>query len=285
LAFSTLIMIPLAEVLAIETGRRELSFNVGFRLLGLPSWFVGEGRWEGPFGNPNYAGPIVAFLIVYGLSITGIAKWLIAAPSFILLLASGSRSGFLGLVAGLAVYFVFSKCDSLSRLSTTFRVASLAIAMPIYVIFSLLMDPTLNGRLPIWPYYLDYWVTSPMKGVGTNFINSLVVNGEVPPVNVHAHNMILDLAGRNGTGALLLVVLALVLAWGLGLRSAKMGNAAGLALITSFIAIGLTEVHGSWGYLSEPMGWLIMGILISNGALVNNQVLKKSETKLGRVPT
>ena len=270
LAVSTILMIFLAETAAILSDRRELVFTLGLRLVGIQGLSYGGGRWEGPFMNPNYAGPVAAFLVIYALSRTGLLKWLLLVPASLLLLASGSRSAFLGLAAAIALYFIFSRSQVFSRLTTWVRVLLTAISALIFVVFSFTLDPSLNGRVPIWPLYMDYWFSSPIKGVGTNAINTAIASGEIEPWNVHAHNLFLDLAGRYGLLAFAPVVLALLLALVISHRAAKTGSTVGLALIVAFIAIGLTEVHGSWAYVSEPIGWLIVGIVISNGMVMEN---------------
>lgn len=263
LAASTLMMIFIAEIVAALSSTRELSFHLGLRFFGISGLAIGDGRWEGPFGNPNYAGPVMAFLVVYGFSLKGMGRWILVVPSLILLLITGSRSGFLGLLAGLACYFIFSNKPLLEFISVPKRFMLVIFSAVSLALLSFYLDPTLNARTPVWPLYVDYWLSSPITGVGTQNIQIMIEENGANPVSVHAHNLLLDLLGRYGSIAALLVLGTLGIGMLAGYQTAKYGSTVGLALVASFSAIGLSEVHGSWGYLSEPLAWLTLGILLS----------------------
>lgn len=285
LAASTLMMIFIAEIVAALSSSREISFNLGLRFFGVTGLMIGDGRWEGPFGNPNYAGPVMAFLVVYSLTLKGVGRWILVVPSLILLLISGSRSGLLGLLAGLACYFIFSNKPSLEFVSVPKRLILVSFFAVSLALLSFYLDPTLNFRTPVWPLYVDYWLSNPVTGVGTQKIQFMIDESGADPVSVHAHNLLLDLLGRYGSIAALLVLGTLGLGIFAGYRTAKCGSTVGLALVVSFSAIGLSEVHGSWGYLSEPLAWLTLGILFSdaydsrrNGKILHEHMNPSSES-------
>jgi len=264
LAVSTLLFVAINEIFAIAVDRRDLGSPIWLRAFGLPGLMDGEVRWEGPFGNPNYLGPVAVFLIIFGLSIASKSKWWIIVPAIISLLASGSRSAFLGLIVGLSCYFVFSQNIRIAHIKIWARLLVVGIGFVGLAALAFYFDPTLNARTPVWPLYLDFWWSSPVTGIGTENILRAIEAGEIGPVSVHAHNLMLDLMGRYGTFATVSVIAVLAIGIIIGIRAARLGNSVGLALTMAFVSIGITEVHGGWAYLNEPVAWLIIGILLSD---------------------
>jgi O-antigen ligase len=178
-----------------------------------------------------------------------------------MLLLSGSRSAFLGVAVALAVYLVFTSSPLLARFGKSIRILLITLAAAPMVAIALSQDPTLNGRTPIWPHYWEFWLSSPITGVGTSNINQLLQNGTLHLSNVHAHDLGLDLLGRYGLVGFVMALLTLALAAVITWRGAKSGAPFGLAIVLAFLAIGLVEVHGSWMYWSVPSAWLLLAVL------------------------
>jgi len=267
LAVTTLVLVLLNEVVAVTTDRRELVLDPGLRMTGLGGYEMGGVRWIGPFDNPNYAGPVLAFLIIYSLSLHTRAKWVLILPSLVLLSATGSRSAFLGLLLAASCYFIFSSNRKLNHIQRGARIFTVGGIFLIFTLVVLYRDPTLSYRTPIWSLYVDYWLAEPISGVGTQRITNMIESGEIPYWNSHAHNLVLDLMGRYGSIAAIVVLIVLALAVAVGYRAARNGMTVGFALVVAFIGMGITEVHGSWGYLGEPLAWLILGTLLSEAFL------------------
>lgn len=277
LAASTLVLVSINEVVANLLERRDFGTSIGLRVIGIQGLTGGEVRWEGPFASPNYSGPVAAFLIVFSLSLAARWKWWLVVPSFILLLASGSRSAFLGLLIGLSCYFIFSKSQKFRLIKLWARLVIVGCSFIGFTAVAFYLDPTLNGRTPIWPLYIDFWQSSPVTGLGTEQIWGAIEAGEIEAWNVHAHNLMLDLMGRYGSFAAISVLAVFVLGVLLGIRAARRGNSVGLALIMTFFGIGITEVHSGWAYLNQPVAWLILGILLADSSMSSQNLSSQRE--------
>jgi hypothetical protein len=260
-AWSTVAIVLVAEIHAVVTGYRGALGGLAIRIPGVNQLATPGTRWEGPFGSPNYAGPVAAYLIVYALSQRARTQGILGVIGVVMLLVSGSRSALLGVAVGVAVYFVFSPSRKLARLTRSMRVVLATGLVVAAASVAVILDPTMSGRTPIWPNYWDFWTSSPMVGVGTSAIDHQIQDGSLPPWNVHAHDLILDLLGRYGllgfgAGCLMLAI-ALVITF----KGARAAAPVGLALVLTFLAIGLIEVHGSWLYWSLPTTWLLIAAL------------------------
>lgn len=262
LAWATILVIVISFVHDLFRGEQLPA--LGIRLPGV-SLAVFEGaRWVGPFENPNYAGPIVAFLLIYAFAKTGWQRWIFMVSGATLVLMSGSRSAFLGSLAGLIIIFIYSRSPSLERIG---RGAKAAIVGAIFIAFSVIgiaVDPTLNGRTPIWPEYWRMWLVDPLTGIGTQEIQSRISAGEIGPEFVHAHNLFLDLLGRYGIVGFISITLVLGLALAVAIGAARRSDSLSLALVLTFLTIGLVEVHGSWLYWSIPTCWLLIAVLVGS---------------------
>lgn len=237
--------------------------GVSLRIPGVTTTLGEGGRWSGPFGSPNYAGPAAALLLLFVLYQRTRWRWGIITPSALMLVLSGSRSAYFGLALGVAVWFVYRR-RPLPRLQTRMLRATVACgALAAAGMLALSRDPTLNGRTPIWPGYLGLWQESFLTGVGTASIEARIRLGELNPWFVHAHNMVLDPLGRYGIVMALLVVTLLLLtvvgAWRVATTCSL-----SLSLTSAYCAIGLVEVHGSWLYWSIPTSILVLSALLAD---------------------
>jgi O-antigen ligase len=260
-AWAIVIMIVVSEVIAIFNGYRGLG-SVLIRVPFLPDSVGGVDRWVGPFGNPNYAGPIGAYLLIYGIYRAGITRAVLITAGLAILVLSGSRSAMFGVVAGLSVYFIYSQNIQLLRLPRKARVAIVAVIAVALVIISNLADPTFNGRTPIWAQYWEWFKDQTFSGHGTNEINNEIASGAIPPWMVHAHDIFLDQAGRNGLLGIVLLLALMIIALVCTIKAAGSGASVGLALVAAFIVIGLVEVPEAWIAWCIPLAFLLVSILL-----------------------
>jgi O-antigen ligase len=273
LAWATILVVLLSLVHSIFVGLPVGGLNL--RLPGISIGVVEGGRWVGPFGNPNYAGPAGAFLVVFAIAKRGWESWAIAVSGLAMVLLSGSRSAFLGLLLGLMILFIYSDAPQLKRASKGLRAGIVLMSFVALTTVAILRDPTLSGRTPIWPEYWRIWLANPLIGAGTQEIQDRIVAGQAkPPLLVdpsglgpefaHAHNLFLDLLGRYGIVGFVTVTLALGLAVAIAIKSVRKFGALSLALVLTFLAIGVVEVHGSWLYWSLPTSWLLIAVLVGS---------------------
>lgn len=250
----------------------------GIRVPGL-NYRVTEGeRWQGPFTNPNYAGPAFAFVIVLAASVKPWLRWTLISASILFLLLAGSRSAWAGTLAGLAVYFIFSQARPLERLPRRIRVAITMSVAFLMTLGATLMDPQLNGRTRIWEQFISAWVKEPWTGIGSAEVTSARLPTGDLVQGVHGHNEILDLLGRWGLFGAMPIVVVLGTALLVATRAAHRGQVCSLALVVTYITIGLTEVQGGWIYLSIPISWLLVAVLMSpRSTLTSDELLTAPE--------
>jgi hypothetical protein len=222
-----------------------------------------EGRWGGQFGHPNLAGPIGAFLLVFGVTRQGVTRVAFALVGILVLLLTSSRTSVVAAAAGL---FVVGAVTWLSRPSRLPRGARAAIVLaPVVAVVAILViiNPGLTGRTVMWPAALDLLWTSPITGVGDAGYADAISDGLLPNWAIHAHNVVLDAAVRMGIVGLALVLAIFIVSTIAATRAARIGRAAPLALVVMLIVGGLTDVNLHWRYLMVPMSVLLLAVLMS----------------------
>lgn len=223
-------------------------------------------RWEGPFGNPNYAGPALAMTALFALSRSGWSRILLMLFTLTFLVLSGSRSALVGLVVGVLVLWFGKSKPQPPWGWRLLRKAIVPLLLASIVLTVVWIDPTVNGRTMIWTQYWEWWRSSAWVGVGTSQISDEIGSNSIPPWFVHAHNFLLDPAGRFGLAAVIPILLFLGSSVLLAIRCAMRREMLPLALAAAFITIGIVEVHGSWAYLTMPVAWLVIGSAYASSA-------------------
>lgn len=273
----TFFAIAISEIEALASERRSTLLDFSVRFLNIS---IGEpARWSGPFGNPNYAGPALALVAIYALTLRGSARVLIFSVSAILLLGTGSRSSWLGSLSGLAVYAIFSEGNRLASISRRTRAITLGTIGVILAVFLVYLDPTINGRTPIWSKHWTFWKEQPFAGVGTTNISQRMVPDPAFPLDIHAHNLFLDAGSRFGIVGLLLILFAMLMTFLAVWPAAVRGRSVGLALATAFTVIGIVEVHGSWQYWNMPWLWVILGVTLTSAHGRRSGIMKGHENR------
>ncbi len=220
------------------------------------------GRWEGPFGNVNYAGPIGVFLLVYGLLRPSWRRALFAVSGAIIILMSDSRSAVLSCAVGIAVLIAVMPRLGHLLTPTWLRIAAptaVAVAFTGYVVA---IDPTLNLRTPVWETFLSLWTTSPITGVGATGIQASIEDGSLQSWANHGHSLAIDPLTRYGLIGLLAVVAVIVATGFIASKAARTGFAAPVVILATFVAGGISDNLVDWRYLGvQAVTILLAGLL------------------------
>ena len=248
-------------------GLRELRYDFWNRLPVIDHIIGPIGRWEGPFGNSNLAGPIGAFLVAYGLYRYGLSRWVMVITGGVIVFLSDSRTGYLGLLVALVVAALYRPRIGRFFMTGTARAIALALATLAFVALIVLLDPTINNRMPVWATFWNLWWSSPLVGVGGEGIaNAIQGDGLLDGWATHGHNILIDPLARAGLLGLLPLLVALVSALVLTLRAAEVGRQAGLVVLACFLASGITEDVVDWRYFGLQAFPLLLAAMLGAGA-------------------
>jgi O-antigen ligase len=233
-------------------------------------FFAIDTRWEGPFGNVNYAGPVGAFLIVYGATVKSWHRVILITCGVGIVLLSQARGAIFALVAGLAVLLAYS--PAIQRLQRPLVARLIIFGGFIFAgtAYIDLTDKTMGGRTDVWRDFLTLWKSSPWIGVGDGGIAAYVAEGNVGTAvsrHFHGHSVYIDTLARDGV-LLLVLLLALTICIGiLGFRAAHLGKPASLALLVLVVVGGLAETVYSITYLSIHLVPLLIALMLGSAAL------------------
>lgn len=227
-------------------------------------------RWEGPFGNVNYAGPIGAFLLVYGLFRRGPKRVIFVIVGALIMIASDGRASLVASAAGVLTAVIL--LPSIGRMTVPkWTRITLGAAFGAAAVFLLITrDPTLNGRTPIWSSYLEGWTNSPISGVGETGITAAIGAGEMALGATHGHSLFIDPLLRYGSIGALVVILVVAIAIVIALRAGRRGFAIGAAIIATSIVDGLSEDLVEWRYLSIAVVPVVLASMLGACWLVDN---------------
>ncbi len=227
-------------------------------------------RWEGPFGNVNYAGPIGAFLIIYGLFRRGPSRVTFVLVGALVVIASDARASLVASATGILTAVILLPSIGRLTLPKWTRVA-LAGAFGAALAFLLITrDPTLNGRSPIWSSYLAGWTSSPITGVGESGILAAIGAGELPMGATHGHSLVIDPLLRYGSIGALVVLLVVAIAIVIALRAGMRGWAIGAAIMATCIVDGLSEDLVEWRYLSIAVVPILLATMLGACWLIDH---------------
>lgn len=263
----TLIGISLASLFFGKFGWMPDGFEVsdaGDARFTILQWVGIPKRWGGPFQSVNYASPIGGLLIVLGATQTRWHRWLLVAGGLLILALGQGRTAIFAVAAGLLIVILWSPAVSHLRQVRLVRWVAGLSALLIGIGYVALLDPTFNGRTPIWSNFLGLLPQNPLFGVGDSGMLSFVAEMARDPSFVphtHAHSVLLDGLVRYG---LLMAVLALAiyaLCLAAGVRSLRLGDPAPMALTVFVITAGLAETVHSWNYWSvytAVLTWVVL---------------------------
>jgi len=265
----SIISIAVAAHVLDWLGLRELRYDFWNRLPVVDQVIGPIGRWEGPFGSSNLAGPIGVFLVAYGLYRYGLSRWAMVITGGVIIFLSDSRTGYLGLVVALAVATMCRTSIGPIRITQVVRGVALGLLVSAIFITIVGVDPSLNNRTPVWATFWNLWTSSPWVGVGENGISSAIRGDQLlEGWATHGHNLIIDPLARSGLLGLLPILAALTSAIVLTLRKAKQGRPAGLVILAGFSAVGITEDVVDWKYCSIYTLPLLLAVMLSSNLKV-----------------
>lgn len=226
-------------------------------------------RWEGPYGNVNYAAPLGAFLIVFGLLLSRWNRVLIVGGGVLVLVLSQGRSALFAMVAGLLVVVLTSKRVRSLPHAGAIQWATVTGALLLGVGYVAILDPTLALRTDVWHDMWVLWQQSPLTGVGTSGFNEYIAQGNAAGLarHAHGHSVFIDIAARYGLLLLGLTLAVVVLAFTLAVQALRTGSAIGLAVLVVTVGSGLIETTFSWAYLGIPFTPFLLAVLLSACAL------------------
>ena len=264
----SLIAMAVAAQLLDWMGLRELRYDFWNRLPFIDQIIGPIGRWEGPFGSSNLAGPIGAFLVAYGLFRYGLSRWAMVLTGGVTVFISDSRTGYLGLLVALFIAILFRPSIGRYRMTRARRVVLLAVAVGAFVALVVALDPTVNGRTTVWSLFWNLFSSSPFVGVGGEGITSSIQgNGLLDGWATHGHNILIDPLARFGLFGVAALLVAVSSALVLTFRAARVGQQPGLVLLACFLAVGVTEDVVDWRYLGIQALPLLLAAMLGVGAV------------------
>lgn len=228
-------------------------------------------RWEGPFGNVNYSGPIGAYLLVYGLTRRGGLRVFLMSSGAIFMLASESRSAFFAAVVGVLVWLLCKPRIGRFALNPVAKSVAAVFVLALVALLIALLDPTINGRSEIWRDYLHVWIRTPLLGVGEGGIAEAMGSGQIIFSGETGHSLFIDTLSRSGILGFIFTVLVVGTVIALGWKAHRRGMSIGLILSMTFLAASLGELLTSWLYLSVLLLPLVLAGLMSGTWLAEHR--------------
>ncbi len=234
-------------------------------------------RWSGPFGSVNYAAPVGGLLIVFGAAQKRWHALFLVATGVLIMFLSQGRSAAFAAVAGVAIVILWGVRISASphrRILRTIAISGLATLAVIYLV---IFDPTINGRVGYWQEFLSMWKTQPWSGIGTSGINDYMnAHGGIATVS-HAHSVLIDQLVRWGPVLALLTLAIYTLVVIATARSLRIAGPGPLAVAVAIILSGLVETVHDWTYWSPYVAMLVWAVLSSNATDPQRQAIVSSE--------
>lgn len=227
-------------------------------------WLGVDTRWGGPFGSVNYASPIGGLLIVIGLTRKGLHRWMISLSGLAILSLGQARTTMFAVGVAALVIILWSPKISGSKNAHYIRILSISAAAVASLSYIIRVDPTLNGRTPIWLNFFGLLQARPVEGVGTTGVLEFVAvksgsPGFVP--HTHAHSVLLDGTVRFGIIFTLLTLAIFTVTVIASLRALGSGDVSQIALVVFVLVAGLTETIHSWDYWTPYIAALTWAVL------------------------
>jgi O-antigen ligase len=217
-------------------------------------------RWEGPFGSVSDAGPMGAFIFVYGIFRTGIKRVIfLGGGLFILIFAFSFSSIFATLVA---VGFIVSRhlSESFPTRKTFILVGIFSGVFVVISAYIWFFNRNLNGRTQIWVQYISELPNHVFFGAGSQFMSTRtdLLSHD------HGHNLYVDTLLRYGTIGFVLFALVLLSLGYMSWISLKVGSNLPMVILIVFALCVVGESLVLWRYNGVLITWLIIAALIAN---------------------
>lgn len=240
-----------------------------------------DGRWAGPFGHPSLAGPVGAFLVVYGLSRRRARRIAFVLGGAAILLLAAGRTPLLVTAIGVLFMLVTSVHWERHRTLGWVLAGGAAGAFVIGSAWLVGGNTGLSGRTTIWPEYLALWRESPLVGVGAVGIWDAIDAGALPDWASHAHSLTLDALTRMGVLGLIAVLALLGQCLVLGVRAARHGQGVGLALMSLVVFGTITDTLIDWRFTGPVLITLLLAVLLA-GSQMSGDVQRTPDEGLSR---
>jgi O-antigen ligase len=250
----------------LAAGDRESHWFALGSVLGL------DGRWGGLGRDPNYAGPLGAFLVVYGFARPVVLRLVLVVSGLLFVVLADSRAAYAAVAVGLLVLVVLpGKGVRWNQLTGT-RIAEIGIGLLMggRLISDLIGNPagtlSMTGRTSMWPEFVSLFPESPMIGVGSARIGEAVANGTLPPWAFHGHNQYVDGLVRYGAIGLTFQVTVMLLAVAIVIMGAIRGSAYGLAALMTVLVATVTNLLLDWRVPSIELSAIFVAVLIAEAS-------------------
>ena len=270
LALIIVVSLALGGNLGIPNGF-DVPDNGASRFFFLSDLFGVETRWGGPFGSVNYATPVGGLLLFLAAFYRRWHRAIFVIIGLLVLLLGQARTTYFAVAFALLALVLWSSWFSKFRFASVARWISASLAAAVSVAYIASIDPTLNGRTPIWTDYWELTRESLILGAGTSGITGYVadasLNNPTGVFHLHAHSVYLDGLTRYGLVWLLLSMIVFIFAFTIAFKARKGAiTSRGIALVTFIFFAGLTETIFSWAYVTIYMLSLIYVVGLSNGS-------------------
>lgn len=219
-----------------------------------------QGRWPGPFGHSGDTGAVSALVIVLGVAFRGRLFGIVVAIGVLGLLLTSVRVAMVAVVMGLGLLMLFSRGGFVARIPLWARLGAAALGVLSVVGAMLSQSSSLTGRTTIWPAFIGLWLSAPLFGVGATGINA---SGGITALSGHAHNLYLDSLVRTGVVGFVTQAAALGFGVWLSLRAMIRGVPGPMAVIATFLVIGLTQASNNWIDPGTPILMLTLCMLLA----------------------
>ena len=235
-------------------------------------------RWAGPFGSVNLAAPIGALLFVAGFTLKGINRVVIVSGGLGVLTLSQGRTSLAAALLALTVLLAYSKTVQNHRYAKQVRLGAGLITVSSLMLYIVLIDPTLNGRTPVWNNFLRLFTQDPLFGIGTSGLEGYLAAGVTRSEVVlysHGHNVLIDISVRYGIFLVILTIAAFTIAAIISWRARAQDSGKTLALIVFFFTAGLAETIFSWQYFSAYTVVFIYVVTVSDQISAKKKILTR----------
>lgn len=246
-----------------ETSPSLVRFEMENYWLPLSGWLGPEGRWVGPFFHNSQTGNVGAYLVVLGVALRKRSSAVFILVGVTTVLLTGSRTSMVAATIGVAVAFLLGPYPWNQRVRLRNRLLGIGVISTLAVLTAFVYSPSLTGRDVYWSHYWGLWRSSPWVGVGISGRNS----GPEEFFQVNGHNLVIDALGIYGLLAAACVLLVLLSALVLGIRSTLSGETTALSMVVTYVVIGMTQSDYNWTVTSLPWLVLMLSLLLASATI------------------
>jgi len=234
----------------------------------LPLNFLGlDYRWEGPFGSVSDAGPIGAFIFMYGFFRKGFARIIILSGGLLILVTAFSFSSIFATVAALAFLIANKLNKRFPQRQVLIYAAIFLTVFGFIAMYIWVYDKTLNGRTLIWLQYISELPNHLFFGAGSQFLSTRVDLLS----HDHGHNLYVDTLLRYGSFGFILFLVMLIALGRISLTATQNSVFLPFTILIVFAMCVVGESLVLWRYNGILVTWLILSALIANSAIGNKR--------------